>query len=55
MVKKCFELRDNIITLPTESIIGATMNAAMEECERWIREQKSNPIAGEDVPADQME
>jgi len=38
-----------------ESVIGASMNAAMEESERWIREHKSNPIAGDAVPADQLE
>jgi len=38
-----------------ESVIGASMNAAIEEAERWIREHKSDKIAVEDVPADQME
>lgn len=55
MVKRCFELRDNIITQPMESVIGATMNDVPEKFERWIREHKSNPIAGEAVPADQLE
>jgi hypothetical protein len=48
MVKRCFVLWDNIITHLMESITGATMNAAMEESERWIREHKSNPISVED-------
>lgn len=55
MVKWCFELRDNIITLPMESITGATMNAAMEESERLIGAHKSEQVAAGDVPADQLD
>jgi len=38
-----------------ESVIGASMNAAMEEPERWIRGNLSDQVVGEDVPDDQME
>jgi hypothetical protein len=55
MVKRCTELRDNIITHPMESVIGASMNTAMEEVERWIKEHKSGQVPGEEVTADQME
>jgi hypothetical protein len=55
MVKRCLEQQDNIITHPIQSVTGASMNAAMEEAERWIREHKCDQVALDDVPADQME
>jgi hypothetical protein len=55
MVKRCTELRDNIITHPMESVIGASIKSAMEEVERRIKEHKSGQVAGEEVTADQMD